>query len=57
MLLKIVSHDDGKDDLGQTNGDDQPFGLSRGYYQGSSLYLELATRFQHRGGLALTLSH
>jgi hypothetical protein len=27
MLLKIVSHDDGEDDLGQVDDDDQPFWL------------------------------
>ena len=31
VLLQIVSHDDGEDDLSQVNEDDQPFGLNPGY--------------------------
>ena len=38
MLLEIVSHDDGEDDLGQVNEDAQLFGLSRGYNWAASLF-------------------
>ena len=62
LIPKIVSHDDGEDDLGQVNEDDQPFGLNLGCNQVPILfvfwlepledptkiiYFLFATRFQH----------
>ena len=44
MLLEILSHDDDEGDLGQANDDDQPFGLSPGYYYGSSLYFRVCNQ-------------
>jgi hypothetical protein len=41
ILLEIVSHDDGEDDLGQVNEYDQPFGLSPGYMSNKSFWFWL----------------